>query len=189
MLIKIDSLGDSSEAEIDVDEILEEFDISDVESLYSAIVWRVAHHTMKAGCEPEDAWANTFEHEGHELDPHHYTGSLDVWKEIAQLCMWLHSGGWNGVEQQEYDYLPIFASIQGQHWKFFSFDDIEGEKENYSQEFDGDYDEFGREWMSELGEGLPDNLEYYFDYEAYGRDIIEGYTQYEYENVTYLFHE
>lgn len=82
----------------------------------------------------------------------------------------------------------LFAKIRGEGWKWTNFDELNSWEDEYSQEYDGDAEEFGKNWLYETDGDLPDHLQPYFDYEAYGESLLEGYDQQEWGGMTYLFH-
>lgn len=80
------------------------------------------------------------------------------------------------------------AYIDDVGWNFFDFDDFERVDDNFHSEFDGDYEEFSREWLESRGEMPDEHLEGYFDFEEHGKDVIEGdYTVLDWGYNQYLF--
>ncbi|HEY6021894.1 MAG TPA: antirestriction protein ArdA [Candidatus Paceibacterota bacterium] len=81
------------------------------------------------------------------------------------------------------------AYLSGQEWDWADFDNIDDWTDEFHSEYPDDLDDFGRERMAECEEGIPEYLERYFDYVKYAEDVIEGYNEYEWNGVKYLFSE
>jgi hypothetical protein len=83
----------------------------------------------------------------------------------------------------------FLACIKNEGWSSFDWDNLNNVEDTFHREWDGDYEEFAREWMSDVGEDLPEHLTYHFDYDEYGRALIEDYDMVEFANTEYLFNQ
>lgn len=96
---------------------------------------------------------------------------------------------WHVLNDPDNDEGVYFAYVSNEHWNQFDFDDMSDIDDNFQREFDGDYADYAREWMSEMGESLPDHLENHFDYEAYGESLLDGENVIEWGYCKYIFSE
>lgn len=87
------------------------------------------------------------------------------------------------------DWGKYFAYVDNEHWNQFDFDKMSKIDDEFRMEFDGDYEDYAREWMDEQGEDLPSHLEDHFDYKSYGEYLIDGENAIEWGYETYLFSE
>lgn len=185
MILSIESTYNGSGSpshEIDLDDLVANDSCLSHDTLHSLIVIEVATWATKLGCSFDDVYPMHIEDDnGHQLD----AGPTDntAWiKEVARLVWFVEQGSWS-VDPDR-----VFAVINAVNWKYVDFDDLQSfVDDDYCQEFEGDYEDFGRERASELCEDVPEHLERYFDYERYGRDVIEGYNAYEWNDRTFLY--
>lgn len=110
-----------------------------------------------------------------------YTGEDNDWMtDLAKLA-------WH--VQDEDDEGRHLAYIGDQGWTYFDFDNMGQVDDEFSQEFDGDYEDFGIQQLENQDITLPDELERYFDFSQYGEDQMESYSVLEWGSVKYLFHQ
>lgn len=189
MYLTYDALGVTSVTEydfkIDLTGIIENDDqVTDVNTLYTSLVWRIAKWAAEKGVDYDEVFPLHI-HDGQYWENGVEKLSVDEkegWlKEVATFA-------WNVEQGPHIDSDQAYATINDVGWKWFDFDDFEDSiNEDYHGEFDGDYDEFAREYESNYGESIPDRFYNHIDWEAYGRDLIEGYSEREWNNRTFLY--
>lgn len=187
MKIHVSSPNIDTDADFDLDDLMDNLDmVVDMETLHTALIIEIARWSLEHGAPFTDAYPTYVEDDnGNELWVHgDFTSNPEWIKEVAQFAWFIRQEKDSWVDDD-----LIYAYVNGEDWRYVDFDSLKDYEDNYSQEYDGDAEEFGRNWMYECGEGLPDNLEPYFDYERYGEDLLEGYNQYEWNGNTYLFHQ
>jgi hypothetical protein len=87
------------------------------------------------------------------------------------------------------DWGKYFAYVDNEHWNQFDFDNMSDIDDYYQTTFDGDYKEYGRQRLDDFGEDLPSHLADYFDYAAYGEDLLEDENVCEWGYEKYVFSE
>lgn len=178
MKFSVDSLGGETET-FDLDDLTLEWSVTDADTLSSLITMVVARYAVKSEVAFDSVWAGVLTDDmDNELD----MGPGDrpeVWSELAKL--YIH------LETERHDGDMILACISNVGWKWFDFDNFDDAREGYVGEFDGDHEAFALNRMENYGESIPDHMEPYFDFEAYGKDIVKSYSEVEWNGTTYLF--
>ncbi|AWN05158.1 ArdA-like antirestriction protein [Streptomyces phage Vorvolakos] len=176
---------DGEHTEIDLDDVWIQSDVIDEESFHGALVAKIATWALERGSSFDDISGLTVDDdEGQELEIHNETGeNRHSWiLEVVQLYMWLN------CDKHYCEDEAILARVDDIGWKWFDFDsDLQEAEDMYSQEFDGDYAEYAREYMDGCGESLSEWAEKYFDYEEYGEDLVDGYDRVSWGSREFLF--
>lgn len=182
----------ASEFKVDLDKLANYVnDVVDVDTLHSAIVVDVARWALSEGISVSDTYPlyiyDAEIWEGEPADKQIDAGpDSETWmREVAELTWFVYHA------KTYLDRDQVFAWLNKQHWKYVNFDNLEDDiAENYSQEFNGDHEDFAKEWMSNYcDESIPDHLEEFFDYQAYGERLISEMIEYEWNGTTYLYHQ
>ena len=171
--------------EIDLDATWAEDDVMDEESFHAALVCRIALWALERNILFTDVSGLTVDADaGQELVITHGDGNTGWILEVVQLYMWLNSDSHYCEDE------AILAYIDNVGWDRFDFEsDLKTAEDEYRQEFDGDYEDFAKEWMDSMGESLDENLEYYFDYSGYGENLVDGYNKVSWGYREFLFDE
>lgn len=172
--------------EIALDDVWLHSDVIDEDSMHALLVTNIAAWALENGNTFDDITPLTMEDEdGQELEIHQEGEYPHLWiREVVQLYMWL-----NCDEHWAPDG-AILGYVDNQGWKWTNFDsDLQQAENKYHQEFNGDYEDYAREWMSEVGEGLLDHLESHFDYSSYGEELVDGYSRVSWGYKEFLFSE
>lgn len=91
--------------------------------------------------------------------------------------------------QDDYDEPRHLAYISNEGWEYFDFDNMRQVDDEFSQEFDGDYEDFAVQELENQGITLPEEVENYFDFRRYGEDQLDSYSVCEWGSVKYMFHQ
>ena len=171
--------------ELDLDDIWIHPDVTDEDSFHAVLVNEVALYAIEEDIRFTDVKGLTVDDEdGQELSIDNELGTTEWIREVAQLYVHLLS------DSHYCDDEAILAYIDNSGWKWFDFDsDLKSAEDEYSQEFDGDYEDFAKEWMDNMGETLSESHEYYFDYSGYGEFLVEGYSKCSWGSREFLFNE
>lgn len=161
-------------------------DVDDVESMYGVLVARLAR------------WALTWDISLDSIVPQYINdGSGDtlaiqvnsekprqwIW-EVAQFAYWIKSDMPTWDDEDIY-----YAYIENQGWRWTNFDTLSDDaRENLLGE-NMDDEEYGKYWLNEVGEGIPEHLEEYFDYEAYGAYLLSESQETEWNGKTFKYSE
>lgn len=177
---------DAENLEIDLGDVWIHPDVIDEDSMVGLLVHKIALWALENGNRFDDIVPLTVDDDdGQELEIHQEDDNPHLWiREVVQLYMWLDCDKhWCPDE-------AILGYVDNQGWKWTDFDsDLQNAEYEFHQEFDGDYEEYARERMSETGEGLPDHLEYHFDYSSYGESLVDGYSRVSWGYKEFLFSE
>lgn len=177
---------DAENLEIDLGDVWIHPDVIDEDSMVGLLVHKIALWALENGNRFDDIVPLTVDDDdGQELEIHQEDDNPHLWiREVVQLYMWLDCDKhWCPDE-------AILGYVDNQGWKWTDFDsDLQNAEYEFHQEFDGDYEEYARKWMSETGEGLPDHLEYHFDYSSYGESLVDGYSRVSWGYKEFLFSE
>lgn len=173
------SSPDRSETKLDVREIERELGDGTWETLSSAIMVKVATWAVAWGVRVDDIEPGNLVLDSDEIE----IGGRGDWKvEIAQLFQYFEN------ELNSYQEPDVYlAYLSGQEWRYVDFDNIDDWTDDFQEEYPDDLEDWGRDRMADMGESLPDHLDVYFDYEKYAEDQLEGYNEYEWNGVKYLF--
>lgn len=178
--------ADGESKEIDLDDVWLHPDVTDEDSMHALLVTNIAAWALKNGNTLDDITPLTVDDDGgQELEIYQEPSNPHLWiRDVVQLYMWLNC---------DKHWIPdeaLLGYIDNQGWRWTDFEsDLQQAENEYHKEFDGDYEEFAREWMSEVGEALLDHLESYFDYSSYGETLVEGYSEVEWGYKKFLFSE
>lgn len=186
MYLTVGATGVGDEKKFDLDKIYDDHRVVDEGTYHVALLLEIARWALEEGVSLEDTHplyifdAQMWDDDSTlKVDAGNGEGAWHL--EVAKLAWYL---------KQQYDTDRQFAYLSQNHWKYIDFDDLDTEfDDNYSDEFNGDYSEYAIEWMSNSGESIPDHLEPYFDFEEYGKSLIEGMVEYEWNGCTYLYHQ
>ena len=179
--------GVDNQTTVDLDDLIDNYDmVVDADTMHTALVVQVAQWALEQGVGFDDLYPQFIQDDNsNELWVHGDSQSNPDWiKEVAQFAWFIRQEKDSWVDDD-----LIYAWVEGEGWQYCDFDSLKDYEDYYSQEYDGDAEEFGRNWLHEVGEGLSDDLDRYFDYEAYGEDLLNSYQQYTWNGTTYLFHE
>lgn len=177
MIIAFDGLGDMDESFIDVSALFEERAITSERHLYGAIMFKVAEAAMEAGCLLSDVWVNRIEIDHHEVNtPFGY-----IWEEIAKLMFW-------ASDKAEWEYMPALAKAD-EDWNCIEFDELDNERDHLIGviEDSQSYEDWIREYLSDMDMGIPDHIKEFFDYDAYMNRLRSEYWIIDYEGDEYVF--
>ena len=183
MILHVEAATGDYDGEIDLEALVNGDNVTNEASAHMALVIKVAQFALGAGVSFDDVEPKHIDDgSGEDLD---VSGNDDWILEVAQLAYFLKVSIDRRDDEDKY-----YAYINGNGWKWTDFDALKGEVEdNFHQELENDdYEEFGKEYMSEYeSESIPDHLEKYFDFEEYGRDEAGEYNSYEWNGKTFLF--
>ncbi|UJQ86914.1 hypothetical protein SEA_TREAT_79 [Streptomyces phage Treat] len=156
--------------------------VFDADDLFLAVVHHIALWAVEKDYSMDRIVGFTLDHDGDELE---ISGEAGDWTWLKEVCSVVEYYEGKGS-------IPICAVlgfIEDAQWSQFDFDSIKDLENTFSQEWDGDYEEFAKEQMENSGEDLPDHLEYYFNYRDYGEYLIDAdYTIIEFANEEFLFY-
>lgn len=169
---------------VDLSELIELPLCSGEETLQSLIVIKLATWALSLGASVSDVYPmSIFDDNGLELDAGP-SDNPDWIEEVAKFAWYVEVGRDNWIDPDQ-----IFAVVDGVGWKWFDFDDMEQSvTDEYRSEFDGDYEDYAIEWMSDTGESIPDHLESHFDFESYGQELVGELSEYKWNDRTFLYH-
>jgi len=175
------------DVKLDISALLGQDDVTDADTLHSAIVVEVAKWALQHGTAFNEVYP-MYLHDGEIWEddaPKVDAGpDSDTWTmEVAQFA-------WYVEVDETYNRDQAFAVLNNGHWQYFDFDDVAAQVcDDCRGEFEGDYDAFGRERMAEVEQDMPAHLEEYFDFEDYGRDQVNEYAQVTWNDRTFLYHQ
>ncbi len=188
MLLHLASMEIDQDTVLDLNDLMDNNEnVTDANSLYTMLVVEIARWSLENAASFDAAYGQYVEDDnGNELWIHGDSQSNPDWiKEVAQLVWYV-----NNELPSWHDSDVVFAYVEGSGWRYFDFDNMSEWKYHYSQEYDGDPEEFAINWMSDVGdESLPDHLEPYFDFEEYGKALLNNYYEYEWNDRTFLFYQ
>lgn len=167
---------------LDLGDVWMEPSVSDADDLFLAVIHHIALWALENGHGMDVIEGFTLDHDGDELAIHSEAGDWTWLKQVCKVVAYHENDG----------HVPtnaVLGSIKDAGWKWFNFDSVKDLEDTYSQEWGGDYEDFAKEWMSNVGEDLPEHLEYYFNYQDYGENLIESdYAIIEFANEEFLFY-
>lgn len=156
------------------------------QALYAFIVSSVLRTSLLRGDDTtlDDIFLDKFRNTdaGWELDiPANSKATLEErCLEAAQLWWFLD-------EDSAYEDVTV-AYIENSGWEWVDFDDVEDFHENLFMEYD-DYADVGKYAVDEgFVESVPDSVYSHIDWDSYGREIAEGYSDTAFNGKSYLFH-
>lgn len=169
---------------IDLSRLMELDVCLDEDVLQTLIVIEVARWALELGTSFDGVYP-MYIHDDNDIELDAGSSDNPDWiKEVAQFAWFVEQGSDSWVDSDQ-----IFAVVDGVGWKWVDFDNLDDAvTDEYRSEFDGDYEEYAKEWMSEIDDGLPDHLEPYFDYEAYGEAMVQELNEYKWNGRTFLYH-
>lgn len=182
MILNVDIKGTWDNEDICLDDLWELDYVTDADDLRTALVIHIAGIAIERSVEFSAVTPDYVEDgDGNELtiseDGDWITEVANFATAVLERDAWQEEG-------------MFFAYVDNSGWRFFDFDRMSDVVDNFSQEFEGDYEEFARDWMDNMGESLLAQHETHFDYESYGEQIIEdNYQVVEWGSATYLFNE
>lgn len=165
---------------LDLDDLYDESDGTE-EDIRTLIILNVAQFAIDRNLKFDQVTPMTIDIDSNELD---IDSMGDGWmSEVARLLVHVKSSRHCMPTE------ALLARIADIRWQCFDFDtDLENLCENlYSQELEGSAEDFGKQYMEETDQGIPEHLEAYFDYEAYGQALIDDYDTADWGYATYLF--
>ena len=165
---------------LDLDDLWQESDATDAETFFEVLACKVAEFAIKQKVTFGDVVGYTFDHDGDETEITQTKNDPKWIHEVAELVAFIN---------QNYDEAgPILARVNDLGWNYVDFEsDLSTMRDEYYSEFPGDYEDFAREHMDNCGESINEELEYYFDYRAYGKSLLEDYDRCTWGNQEYLF--
>jgi hypothetical protein len=174
---------DGEHKEIDLDDVWIHSDVIDEDDMHAMLVNVIAVWALENGNTFDDITPMTVDDDdGQELEIHQDSNDPHKWiREVVQLYMWLNC---------DKHYCPdeaVLGYIDNQGWKWFDFDDLQDIEDEYHSEFDGDYEDFAKEYMDGCGDALPEWAERYFDYAEYGEALVDDFEQVSWGHKEFLF--
>lgn len=182
LYISVHETGVYNEGGLDLDDLWESMDGSDEESFFEVLVCEVAKFAIEQNVSFGAVVGFTFDDSGDEMEITQTQDSAAWIHEVAQLVAFIKSNKHYCSDG------AIFARVNDLGWNYVDFSsDLQDMEDEYYQEFDGDYADFAREWMENVGEGLQEQHESYFDYEAYGESMVDDYDRCSWADQEYLY--
>lgn len=192
MFLTVDAVGHFGNREkIDLTSLVEDSEYAlDDESFKTILIIAIAQQAIEWGVSFDDmipleiydqeVWESTSS-ESISVD-----FSRDWIGEISKLTWFVEYGDKFGMDRDQ-----VFAVLNDTHWMYVDFDDLSSAVEDdYHGEYEGDAEEFAREWMSNFDEGdLPEHLQSHFDYESYGEALLEDFSKLRWNDRTFLYNQ
>lgn len=179
---------DGEHKEIDLDDVWIHPDVIDEDSMHALLVVTIAVWALENEQYTFDQITpmTVDDDDGQELEIHQKQSDPHLWvREVVQLYMWLV------IEKTHY--APdeaILAYVDNQGWKWIDFDtDLQEAEDKYHCEFNGDYEDYAKEFMDDCGESIAVHLEDHFDYSSYGEALVENYERVSWGRKEFLFDE
>lgn len=183
MHVNVDIIDAYTNEDIDLDELYALDHVNDSDDLRDALKLAVA----KIALDHNVGFDN--------IDPDYIEGS-DSGDELSITAApgmgWVEDVAkfaWHVLNEPDNDEGVYFAYVNNGHWSQFDFDDMSDIDDDFVGEFDGDYEEYGREKMSDYGHSIEEHLEQYFDYAQYGEDVLDDENVIEWGGCKYIFSE
>ena len=170
---------------LDLDDVWAEPDVFDEETFKLAILFHIAlwaKDSDYSNLTLDRVVGFTLDNDGDEVEIKSEMGDWTWLDNVVDLYVYLQAKPYLEANM-------FLACIKNEDWDSFNWDNLDHVEDTFHREWDGDYEEFAREWMDDVGEDLPEHLAHHFDYDAYGRDLIESYDRVEFANEEYLFHQ
>lgn len=157
---------------LDLDSVWGEPDVFDEETLRLAVLFRIALWAMEKGSSMDVIAGFTVDNDGDEiLIPTVDEGGDWKWLEqVVNLFVYVKT-----KSNHEANY--YLALIKDSHWDGFDWDNFSSSDDRYEREWDGDYEEFAKQYMESADQELLEALEGYFDYDQYGRDLVDEHYE------------
>lgn len=170
--------------QLDLNDIWEHGDVLGEDSMHAALVNEVALYAIDQGASFGDIVGYTIDDEdGQELSINSSQGNSGWIREVVQLYMHLNVNARHNCPDE-----AVLAYIDNVGWSQFKFDiHFDVVEDKYVSEFDGDYEDYAKERMSEQNEDLPDHLESYFNYSEYGESLVDEYDRVSWGYTEFLF--
>jgi hypothetical protein len=172
-------VGDFS---VDVDSAIAES--VDATALCAVLLGRLLKQSVSQGCDASDFYVYSLDGDVEKglMMSHGNSWDFSWLLEVSQFFWYLNE------KPSHVDEAQVFACIESRGWSRIDFELLgEAVETGYHREFDGDHEEFAREYMSDSCESLPDHLESHFDYDSYGESLLEKYEQCEWGGRTFLY--
>jgi len=166
---------------IDLDDLWVHAD--DADELFELIVVEVAKFADERGIAFGSVTGLSFDDDDGEELAIGANENDTLWiHEVAKLYSYLQSRGLRAAGG------AVLAYIEHVDWRYFDFDtDFRTVESRYYEEFDGDCAKYAAGRMEEGGNYISEDLESYFDFQAYGEALISDYDQCSWGDTTYLF--
>ncbi len=167
-----------------------EFDLEDLfentifeDEMVTRAETRVRALARVLGVEVDYVQFESAEMHGHLLDGRS-GDAIDLLADYVKLWNWASDKG-------EWDYLPIFARVAEDGFRYTDSGNFNRELENFFTSFDEyEYGELARTLVEDgLIEEPGESWEDYVDWDARGEAIASEYTEYTLDGVSYLFSE
>lgn len=175
---------DGEHTEIDLDDVWIHDDVIDEDSMHALLVTKIAVWALENGNTFDQITGLTVDDDdGQELEIHQETSNPHLWiREVVQLYMWLN------CDKHYCEDEAILAYVDNQGWKWTDFDsDLQSAEDEYHSQFDGDYEDFAKEYMDGCGESIAEHLEYHFDYSSYGESLVDEFDRCSWGSKEFLF--
>lgn len=167
---------------LDLDDLWDEMDGTDADAFFEVLVCKVALFAIEQNVRFGAVVGFTFDHDGDEMEIYQAQDDATWIREVAQLVEFIKSNQRGAPDG------AIFARVNDLGWHYVDFSsDLKTMGDGYYGEFSGDYEEHAREYMENCGEELLDQHEYYFDYRAYGENLVDEFDRCAWADQEYLF--
>lgn len=159
--------------------------VTDSETLFAALLVKVANWVQYSGGQFSDIYCDTFDGDdetGFDLGVAVGSDFFERLREVALMAWYMKNEG-KYVEEAR-----VFAVIENQHIKYFDFESIQSEVEDdYHGEIE-DEEDWARQYLEDTDQALPDGLESYFDYQQFGEDLIrDSFTKVEWCGQEFIY--
>lgn len=171
---------------IDLDTLFgDECCVTDSETLFAALLAKVANWVQYSGGQFSDIYCDTFDGDvetGFDLGMAIGPDFFERLREVALLAWYIRNDG-KYIEEAR-----IFAVIENKHIQYFDFESIKSEVEDdYHGEIE-DEEDWARQYLEDTGQALSDGLESYFDYQQFGEDMIrDSYSKVSWNYKEYIY--
>jgi hypothetical protein len=156
--------------------------VYDADGLKLEILHAMALWAMEKDYSLDKVTGFTFDHDSDELEISGDSKSWDWLTEVCQLVEFIKGNKHFCPDN------AIFARIKDVRWEYFDFNhDLQSAEDEYYQEWDGNHEEFAKEYMSSTDGDIPDHLQSYFDYASFGEALVDDFDQLEFAGDEFLF--
>lgn len=167
---------------LDLDDVWAEPDVLDAESFKLAVLFHIALWAVEKGYSMDRIVGFTLDNDGDEVEITSEAGDWTWLDNICHLVEHLQTKNWLEANM-------FLACVKNEGWSSFDWGNLSNVEDTFSQEWDGDYEGFAREYMENVGEDLPEHISHHFDYRQYGEDLVDEYDMIEFAGTEYLFHQ
>lgn len=167
---------------LDLDDVWQEPDVFDEETFKLAILHHIALWALEQGQNVDDVVGYTLDNDGDEVEIDKSSTPWEWLDNIVNLYCYIQRT--SGAEVNLY-----LAEIKYVGWSRFTWDNMDEVRDNYEQDWSGDYEEYGRDGVDSIHGALSETLDQYFDYDQFGRDLIDDRRIIEFAGDEFLMYE